>query len=398
MKKTQLFAGLLLCGVLVFATPTAQAQSDDLASMLATIQQLQERIVELQAQLQAMRGEVREVREEIRQTWREGMRGEEVRRAQELLATDPEIYPEGLATGFFGGLTRSALMRFQQRHSLSANGELDDATRELLNEYFAEQTGRTAAPEGILRAPGVRQAVERRICDRGMGNRPFCPQDREAIEVAGDRGTETTRPDDDKELDEKAEDKKDDHANRQQKARQAIAGAERGITYVQNAMDNVPRNVNTSQMRRALAEAEAELGTARRAYRAEEYGMAYESAVAARQLAARALEMLPEQARDRERVREAVESFERLEREERDQDKKDELRACGLEKFRDLVGQRIADRQGVIDRWEEHHGERAGTRSVRFLNPGDAMTMDYIETRLNVFLDRAGAVEKVTCG
>ncbi len=387
--------GLVLCGVLTVAAPTTHAQTDDMASMLALIQQLQERVAELQAQLSATRGEIREVREEIRQTWREGMRSEEVRRVQELLSTDPELYPEGFTTGFFGSMTRAAVERFQARHELPTTGELDEATRELLNEYFVERTARVEAPEGILRAPGVRQAVERRVCERGVGNRPFCPTVTEP-EVDDNEEKDEERPTRPSEEEEK--DETDTSADRQTKARAAIAGAQRGIDYVIEAINNTPRNVNVTQMRRTISEAQTELRQGERAYRAEQYAVAYESAVTARQLAARALEMLPERAFDRERVREAADNFERLDREERGEDKKDVLRTCGLDEFRNLVGKRIADRQDVIDRWENYHGERAGTRSVRFLNPGDAMTMDYIETRLNVLFDEDGAVDKVTCG
>ena len=176
-------ASLVLCAALVFAVPTAQAQTDDIASMLAMIQQLQERVAQLQEQLRTTRGELQEVRQEIRQTLREGMRGEEVEKLQELLASDPEIYPEALTTGYFGNLTRSALARLQARHGVPQSGELDEATRELINEYFAERTGRADAPEGLLRAPGIQKAIENNICDRGMGNRPFCPpRDEQKVE------------------------------------------------------------------------------------------------------------------------------------------------------------------------------------------------------------------------
>lgn len=389
---------MVLCAALVFAVPTAQAQTDDVASMLAMIQQLQERVAQLQEQLRTTRGELQEVRQEIRQTLREGMRGEEVEKLQELLASDPEIYPEALTTGYFGNLTRSALARLQARHGVPQSGELDEATRELINEYFAERTGRADAPEGLLRAPGIQEAIERRVCERGVGNRPFCPSvtDTEYREYPEDAEEDKVKDEEQEEV---------DVTTWQQEARQAIAGAERGIEYVQEAVRNVPRNVNTTQIRRTLIEAQTELRTAQRAYRAEEYGIAYESAVTARQLAARALDLLPERALERERVREAVDRFEKLER-EREQDKDDKkddkkddiLRTCGLEEFKQLVGEADIDRDEVIATWEEYHDSDADVRSVRFLNPGDAMTMDYIETRLNVFFDEDGVVEKVTCG
>ena len=252
----------------------AQEQTQDNAALLALIEQLREQLQALQAQVQAMRGEMREVREEIRTALREGQRGEEVRKIQELLSTDPDIYPEGLVTGYFGGLTRQALARLQSRHQLPATGEVDEATREVLNEYFA-QRGSGEVPPGLLRAPGIMQAVERGVCDRGRGARPFCP---------------TPSPDDEKKDEDKDKDDK------------------------------------------------------------------------------------------------------------KDEDKDEELRKCGLDVFDSLVGRTISDRADVINRWETYHDAEATNRSVRFLNPGDMMTMDYIETRLNVFFDEDGVVEKVTCG
>ena len=146
-----------------------------LATLLETIQQLQAQISELQAQLAAQRSAVRAVQTEIRTALREGMRSEEVRQVQELLASDPEIYPEGLVTGYYGPLTRQAIERFQERHRVPAVGMVDDDTRALINQYFAERTDRADAPGGLLRAPGIQEAVERRVCARGAGTRPFCP-------------------------------------------------------------------------------------------------------------------------------------------------------------------------------------------------------------------------------
>lgn len=284
----------------VLLQPTAHAETDDAAlraSLLETVQSLLQQVEALQARLAEMRGEMsevrqeqRELREDIRQTLREGMSGEEVRRLQELLATDPDIYPEGLTTGFFGSLTRGALMRLQQRHRLEATGEVDEVTRDVLNQYFSERGGQV--PPGLLRAPGIREAVERGVCERGNGQRPFCP----AVEK-----DETKEEKDDEKKEEKAE--RDDEKEKDD-----------------------------------------------------------------------------EDAKDEE---------------EKDDDV---LTACGIDEFENLVGTRLTNRAPIVARWERYHGERAGVRSVRFVGPGDAMTMDYIETRLNVFYDRNRTIEKVTCG
>ncbi len=170
---------------------TSEPTTTDVSEMMELLQSLMAQVRELQAQLAEARGEVQELREQIVTELREGQRGDEVTKLQELLSSDPDIYPERLVTGFFGPLTRQAVMRFQQRHNVSESGELDQDTRELINSYFAERTGRTDAPEGILRAPGVRQAVERGVCQRGQGNRPFCPTENELEE---DEDNQSTSP------------------------------------------------------------------------------------------------------------------------------------------------------------------------------------------------------------
>jgi hypothetical protein len=49
---------------------------------------------------------------------KKGMKGEDVKCLQEILKSEgPEIYPEGLVTGYFGPLTFKALIKFQEKYS-----------------------------------------------------------------------------------------------------------------------------------------------------------------------------------------------------------------------------------------------------------------------------------------
>jgi len=50
-----------------------------------------------------------------------GMRGESVVKLQKILATDKDMYPEGLVTGFFGRLTEKAVIRFQKKNGILCN-------------------------------------------------------------------------------------------------------------------------------------------------------------------------------------------------------------------------------------------------------------------------------------
>lgn len=174
MKKNIVICALV--ALLVLPVGTASAQTTSQISLAETLQALMQQVEVLQKRLAELRGEVREVQEEIRSTLRIGMENEDVEKLQELLASDPEIYPEGLRTGYFGNLTRGALLRFQARHEIEQTGEVDDATRELLNEYFAERNGGTVPP-GLLRAPGIQDKIERRIangCDDTGGMAFLC--------------------------------------------------------------------------------------------------------------------------------------------------------------------------------------------------------------------------------
>jgi hypothetical protein len=42
--------------------------------------------------------------------------------------------------------------------------------------------------------------------------------------------------------------------------------------------------------------------------------------------------------------------------------------------------------------------ERTGARTLRWIRPGDAVTMDLLSDRLNIELDAQGRVRRVSCG
>lgn len=71
-----------------------------------------------------------------------GSVGTDVRRLQELLARDPEVYPEGLVTGRFLPLTHAAVKRFQEKHGIAKPGVLGygvvgPATRAKIAELYS---------------------------------------------------------------------------------------------------------------------------------------------------------------------------------------------------------------------------------------------------------------------
>ncbi len=62
-----------------------------------------------------------------------GSRGAEVSALQTYLAQDTTLYPQGLVTGYFGAMTKSAVIRFQAKNGLVADGLVGAATRAALN-------------------------------------------------------------------------------------------------------------------------------------------------------------------------------------------------------------------------------------------------------------------------
>jgi len=212
MKQT--FAGVLVAFVFMIAAPTyAEEMSPTTIDREALITRIKELIIELQT----LQGEMKKVQEEIRATvsdsLKEGMTHEDVREIQKLLATDPEIYPEGLTTGYYGRLTKEALKRFQKKHALEETGEINTETKALLEEYLSEKFGDTI-PAGLLRAPGIQKKVEMRLkegCDIKKGMGPLCSRlkaDKE--EKDEDEEKDDRDEDDDKDEDEKKDDDDDE--------------------------------------------------------------------------------------------------------------------------------------------------------------------------------------------
>ncbi len=63
-------------------------------------------------------------------------KGKEVVLLQRMLSQDPGIYPEKKITGYYGNLTKSAVLRFQKEYELPGTGAVDYLTKEKLNKTF----------------------------------------------------------------------------------------------------------------------------------------------------------------------------------------------------------------------------------------------------------------------
>lgn len=173
--KRIIFLVIVIALVGLLSSPVlAEEPTNNSASEL--LQALQEQIAQLIAQIEALteeieslrqaKGEVKETVKEIKVTLklirqlRYGMRGEDVELLQQTLATDPDIYPEGLITGYFGSLTRGAVKRFQKTAGIEQAGVVGPKTLVRINELLAEGAGESGkVPPGLLIAPGIRKKL-----------------------------------------------------------------------------------------------------------------------------------------------------------------------------------------------------------------------------------------------
>src|SRR3989338_1175799 len=85
---------------------------------------------------------------EFRADLAKGSQGTEVRKLQECLARDHDVYPEGNITGMFGSLTQAAVIRFQEKYRAEiltpsglakGTGSVKAGTRAKLNELCGPQ-------------------------------------------------------------------------------------------------------------------------------------------------------------------------------------------------------------------------------------------------------------------
>ena len=75
-----------------------------------------------------------------------GMRGSDVSDLQAFLATDSTIYPQGLVTGYFGTLTRTAVSNFQARNGIAVVGRVGPITMAAINAQMSIGMGDRTAP------------------------------------------------------------------------------------------------------------------------------------------------------------------------------------------------------------------------------------------------------------
>ena len=123
------------------ANPTnTKTLTEQLQELRELVSALKSQIEELHVKLETTQKELAVVKSEIQFTkfLSKGVSGNEVTQLQEMLKQDPEIYPEGLVTGFFGPATESAVRKFQEKHGIESLGIIGPKTRSKLNELITK--------------------------------------------------------------------------------------------------------------------------------------------------------------------------------------------------------------------------------------------------------------------
>jgi hypothetical protein len=171
MKKLVSF----LCAVIVILPIQVFAVSDNssansnsiIAQLQEQIKALQTQIAELTAKLTTTQTEVATIKEELRltKTLKLGMTDAEVSKLQSFLKTMPDVYPEGLVTGYYGQLTAKAVKKFQEKNAgdvlkplgLSiGTGVVGEKTMEKMNKVIAESA--TTVVSGTTNSVAVNEA------------------------------------------------------------------------------------------------------------------------------------------------------------------------------------------------------------------------------------------------
>ncbi|MFH1894502.1 MAG: peptidoglycan-binding protein [Patescibacteria group bacterium] len=169
MKKTlSIIFALTMIGVLA-APSLTKATTTTVSSLQELIVTLQKQIETLRAQIEVLQQakiEVKETTKEIKGTLqlvrnlRVGMSGDDIKTLQELLASDPDIYPEGLITGYFGKLTEKAVKKFQKKACIETVGLVGPQTMRRINELLTQGAGNSGKiPKGLLTAPGIQKKL-----------------------------------------------------------------------------------------------------------------------------------------------------------------------------------------------------------------------------------------------
>lgn len=155
---------LLVLGFVAGPVSYVSAHDDDNDAAMASspspeVQQINQQIKNLQSQIDDLKkkratllGNIKEEKKEqkkfcreFRKQLRSGMKDDEVEALQEALIAESLLSADAM-TGFFGPMTRAALIKFQTQNGLPGAGEVGPATRALLMMKLKTRCGTINLP------------------------------------------------------------------------------------------------------------------------------------------------------------------------------------------------------------------------------------------------------------
>ncbi len=272
MKKliiSGVFCSVLMLGgfQVASAEETTTTTGTSNTEMLAKIQDLMKLIADLQAKLAEIRGEVQELTKDLAI----GATGDDVLKAQELLASDSSIF--GVKpTGYFGPLTEAAIKKFQEQYGLPVTGLLDEATREVMKELRKERKD-GHVPPGFIKSAEMHDKIKARLQAK-WGDCVWGPKFRASDCKKGHDENDDEDEDDD-------DNASSTDATRED-ARMAIVGAQEAVTAFMDSIDEMEDGDATDDeiedAEDTLDDAKKELSDARRSLLRGEYDDAVDSA------------------------------------------------------------------------------------------------------------------------
>lgn len=168
-KINKIAAAALTLAIFGFGAVSASAQTstttatstlaNQITALLAQVKNLQDQIAELNKKKGKLTADLKQIVLLTRSLGR-GMTNEEVTSLQEILSADPDIYPEGLVTGYFGVLTEKAVKKFQKKHGIEQLGLVGPKTRNALHLFLGGLGTSTAhLPPGLAKKLNWRNAT-----------------------------------------------------------------------------------------------------------------------------------------------------------------------------------------------------------------------------------------------
>lgn len=167
----ELLTGIVTAAFIASPILASAETTSSVQAMLDQLKALQDKVAALTSAQNAVQTAKSDVIASLKliRGLRQGMSGDDVSALQAILAADPDTYPEGLVTGFYGQLTANAVKKFQTKHGIEAVGFVGPKTLQKLNEesetlgLSEEESGQgigvskklcAKVPPGHLIAPG----------------------------------------------------------------------------------------------------------------------------------------------------------------------------------------------------------------------------------------------------